>query len=83
MISPRRGRCQLVYWRLHCSTRTLTVERLRLSKGTPAFRVTRLERTTSAGVPSAQDFTIGGPQHNASFTSALVLAPEAVASLRS
>jgi len=69
---------------LHCSTRTLTVERLRLSKGTPAFRVTRPERTSRVGVPSLRKISQpGAPQHTVSFTTALLLAPEAASSRRS
>ena len=55
------------------------MERLPLSKGTWAFRVTWLEWKTRAGSLPVQDFKWGGPLQAASFISALVPASEAAA----
>ena len=84
LISLRRDGRQPVYWRCIGGRALLAVEGLRLSHGRWHFRVTRLERTTDAGVPSLCEISqSSGPQDAAPFTSPFVLAREATSSLRS
>ena len=58
MITPRRGGCQLVYWRLHCSTRTLTVERLSTLQGHAGISGYPAGTDDQRGSLPVQDYTI-------------------------